>query len=223
MSIVNKESLPLKPYARLMTLLGDQLITDKCVAVIELIKNCYDADATNVCVRFGNLSNYKFNSLPKEQLSFIEIEDDGCGMSFDTIKEVWLRPATPNKFDKKKRNQLHTAKGRIIQGEKGIGRFAIHKLGEYIELFTKEEGKKEVKLEMNFSDYDPNEANLFNQNVSYKLLEDVKNTIYEYDEPQRIVKNSGTIIRISNLRESWNDKDFCYIISECSKINGSNR
>ena len=70
-------------------------------------------------------------------------------MSLDTIKNVWLRPATPNKMTTKRKDN-RTRLGRIIQGEKGIGRFAIHKLGTKIELYTRTEGQEEVKLLMNF-------------------------------------------------------------------------
>lgn len=128
MAIVNKNSQPFKPYARLMNIIGDQLITDKKVAVIEIVKNSYDADAENVHIRFFNMNNYGKSYLTEKELPYIEIEDDGDGMSLKTITDVWLRPATPSKLDKKKQKQIKTSKGRIIQGEKGIGRFAIHKL-----------------------------------------------------------------------------------------------
>jgi Signal transduction histidine kinase len=208
MAIIEQNSQPFKPYARLMNILGDQLITDKKVAVIEIIKNSYDADSNCVKVKFCNMQNIHFNDLPIEEQAYIEIEDDGCGMSLDTIKNVWLRPATPNKFDKKKHKELKTPKGRIIQGEKGIGRFAIHKLGEKIYLYTKAEGENEVKLEMNFIDFNPDNINLFNQQNAYKLLEEVTNNWYVQDPPEKITYKSGTVIRIYNLREQWNEKDF---------------
>ena len=66
MAIIEHDSMPFRPYARLMNILGDQLITDKKVAVIEIIKNCYDADANCVKVRFRNMSNVKLNNLPLE-------------------------------------------------------------------------------------------------------------------------------------------------------------
>ena len=228
MAIIEQNSMPFRPYARLMNVIGDQLITDKKVAVIEIIKNSYDADANIVKVRFCNMSNVGFNSLPREEQAYIEIEDDGCGMSLDVIKNVWLRPATPNKFDKKKRKNLRTDKGRIVQGEKGIGRFAIHKLGEKIELYTKAKGKDEVKLEMNFADFNPDDVNLFNQPTDskllikvvdkkipeieqltdYKLLDEVSNNWYVQNPPERITKESGTIIRIYNIRELWSTNDY---------------
>ncbi len=207
MAVIEKNSAPFRPYARLMTMLGDQLITDKKVAIIELIKNCYDADAKHVSVRFGNISNISFNDLPQEDLSFIEIEDDGDGMTLDIIKNVWLRPATPNKLKSKTLKQT-TKLGRIIQGEKGIGRFAIHKLGTKIELYTKSENSYEVRLDMNFSDYDPEQSNLFNQESQEKLLEDVKNTWYVNNPPEQIKEIKGTKLIIYCLREKWIKKDF---------------
>jgi signal transduction histidine kinase len=208
MAIIEQSSMPFRPYARLMNVIGDQLITDKKVAVIEIIKNSYDADASIVKVRFCNMSNVGFNSLPKEEQAYIEIEDDGCGMSLDVIKNVWLRPATPNKFDKKKRKEIRTVKGRIVQGEKGIGRFAIHKLGEKIDLLTKAKGENEVKLEMNFVDFNPDDANLFNQPADYKLLDEVANNWYVQNPPERVTNESGTIIRIYNIRELWSANDY---------------
>lgn len=57
---------------------------------------------------------------------------------------------------------------------------------------------------MDFSDYNPEDANLFNQTTSYKLLEDVKNVWYVNDQPEILNYNSGTVIRFYNLREHWN-------------------
>ena len=200
--------MPFKPYARLMNILGDQLITDKIVAVIEVLKNCYDADSPTAEIRFGNLDKIDFNDIPQEEQAYIEISDTGCGMSLEKIQNVWLRPATPDKLKKKSQKLIRTPKGRVVQGEKGIGRFAIHKLGEKIELYTKAEGESEVKLVMDFSDYDPDNINLFNQNTSYKLLEEVNNTWYENFPPERVNTPSGTIIRIYSLREHWAKSDF---------------
>jgi signal transduction histidine kinase len=209
MAIINKNSQPFKPYARLMNIIGDQLITDKKVAVIEVVKNSYDADAENVQVRFFNMDNYGKTFLTEKEQPYIEIEDDGDGMTLQTITDVWLRPATPSKLDKKKQKQNKTGKGRIIQGEKGIGRFAIHKLGEKIELFTKASGNDEIKLEMDFTEFNPEKADLFNQPpTDYKLLEDVYNNWFVNSPPEEIKKEKGTLIRIYNLRENWKKNDF---------------
>ena len=171
MPIIEQDSQEFQPYARLMNIIGDQLITDKKVAVIEVIKNCYDADAEKVQVRFFNIQNHGKSYLTDLERPYIEIEDDGDGMTLKTIKEIWLRPATPYKLDKKKQKNNYTAKGRIIQGEKGIGRFAIHKLGEKVEVYTKTETTDEIKLVLDFTEFDPEKADIFNQESSdYKLL-----------------------------------------------------
>ena len=113
------ETLTFKPYARLLTMLGDQLITNERVALVEIIKNAYDADADWVKVTFAGFG-------PKFEIkkgSSIVIEDDGTGMTKQVLTEHWVSPATPVKKLGKQKDDA-TAKGRKIQGEKGIGRLA---------------------------------------------------------------------------------------------------
>lgn len=209
MGVIKKNSQPFEPYARLMNIIGDQLITNKIVGVIEVVKNCYDADAENVQVRFFNMENHGKHYLTDKEQPYIEIEDDGEGMTLKIITEVWLRPATPNKLDKRKNKKDITKKGRIIQGEKGIGRFAIHKLGEKIYVYTKAKGENEVKLEMDFTEFNPEKVDLFNQPpTDYKLLNKVDNNWFVNDPPEEIKKSHGTLIRIYNLREEWREKDY---------------
>jgi signal transduction histidine kinase len=208
MAIIKKDSQPFEPYARLMNIIGDQLITNKIVGVIEVVKNCYDADAENVQVRFFNVQNRGKDYLSEKERPYIEIEDDGDGMTLDIIKNVWLRPATPHKLDKKNKKDNTTNKGRIIQGEKGVGRFAIHKLGEKIEVFTKATSNDEIKLLLDFTEFNPEKINLFNQPDDFKLLSEVKNEWFVQNPPEEIKKTKGTLIRIFNLREGWKEEDF---------------
>lgn len=207
MAIIKKDSQPFEPYARLMNIIGDQLITDKIVGVIEVVKNCYDADAENVQVRFFNVQNRGKDYLSGKEKPYIEIEDDGDGMTLDIIKNVWLRPATPNKLKKKGNKKNTTEKGRIIQGEKGVGRFAIHKLGEKIEVFTKALNDDEIKLILDFTEFNPEIINLFNQQ-DYRLLSEIRNEWFVQKPSEEIHKQKGTLIRIYNLREGWKEEDF---------------
>jgi len=199
MNVVESGKMPFRAYARLISLLGDQLITDKWVGVIELVKNCYDADAENVSVRFVNFQDGK--------PSTIEIEDDGIGMDVDTIRDVYMKPATPNKFNKKKRGKQATKnKGRILQGEKGVGRFASFKLGNKVEIFTKTSTTEEVKVILDFYEY-TNENN--NDDYPEKFLDEVEN-YWEIREKAEEIRNDhgqGTLIRISDLRETWVKED----------------
>ena len=210
MAIIEKNKQPFEPYARLMNILGDQLITDKKVAVIELVKNCYDADAKNVQVRFLNMNNYGKNYLSENEQPYIEIEDDGEGMTINTIRTVWLRPATPNKLKKKNIQDIRTKLGRKIQGEKGIGRFAIHKLGERIQLFTKAFSDNEIKVDIDFTEFNPEKYDLFNQTITdQKLLKDIDINWSIQNPAEEIIKPNGTLIRISHLRgEEWTKNDY---------------
>src|SRR4051794_1854549 len=80
----NEGSGALRPRARIMRTLGDELISSEVVAVVELVKNAYDADATRVLVRFRE---------PLEPgTGGIDVIDDGHGMSLETVRHAWLEP-----------------------------------------------------------------------------------------------------------------------------------
>src|SRR3954469_20302948 len=76
----------LRPRARILRTFGDELISSEIVAVVELVKNAYDADATRVLVRFGDSLDAGSGG--------IDILDDGHGMSINTVEHAWLEPAT---------------------------------------------------------------------------------------------------------------------------------
>src|SRR3979409_1989356 len=98
----------LRPRARILRTFGDELISSETVAVIELVKNSYDADASRVLVRFTG---------PLEGGSgAIDVVDDGHGMSTETVTTVWMEPATRFRAAER-RSEVH---GRRVLGEKGI-------------------------------------------------------------------------------------------------------
>ena len=121
---VGAETVRVRPYARLLTMLGEQLIKNDRIALVELIKNSYDADATVVEIDFLDFTT----SFASNRDSRIAIVDNGEGMTEDIIRNHWLNPATPLKQDAK-RGEPRSPGGRVVQGEKGIGRFAMFKLG----------------------------------------------------------------------------------------------
>ena len=111
-----------------MKTLGSELISNDAVAVIELVKNSYDAEANRVLIKFvGPL-------LPGK--GRIEIFDDGFGMTLDVVRGTWMEPATPSK----RQNTSSGSKGRRVLGEKGIGRFATMRLASELELVTRARG-----------------------------------------------------------------------------------
>ena len=141
-----KENLIFKPRARLMLQLGDELLRNEGVALLELIKNAYDADATEVKVSMIEVNDKKSG--------VITIEDNGEGMDLKLIKNVWMEPGTSKKLaetNEKKRTKIFN---RSVLGEKGIGRFAIHKLGDQIEIVTKKKNKNEVCITINWKAFE---------------------------------------------------------------------
>ena len=112
------ESLKIRPYARLLTMLGEQLIKNERIALIELIKNAYDADASWVKVTFEGFSE-NFGIIADSK---IIIEDDGVGMDSELIRKHWLNPATPEKKLRKEVKET-TLKGRVLREKKVLDVF----------------------------------------------------------------------------------------------------
>lgn len=229
--------LKIRPYARLITMLGDQLIKNERIALVELIKNAYDADAEWVKVSFLNFNDdFTVNSDSK-----IVIEDDGNGMNEQIIEKHWLNPATPEKKKRKKIKET-TDKGRILQGEKGIGRFAIFKLGKKISIYTRRqkwdnkdkkfiEGGEDVEniVEYDFSAYD--EDFLEKNGEETELYIDELQVVFHQRTPQIIVdkyvemggivrkrKPHGTIIEIADLKTNWTENRVNQIQKEIGKL-----
>ena len=88
---IMRTSMPFKPKAQILLQLGEQLIKSESVAILELIKNAYDADAKNVSVSMIDID------VP--QTGYIEIVDDGVGMNLWTVQNIWMEPGNTHKKD----------------------------------------------------------------------------------------------------------------------------
>ena len=106
--------------SHVLQLFGEELIGDDRLAVFELVKNGYDADATSVTV------DVNVDSAPAKS---IVVQDNGSGMTLDDITGKWLELAT----DSKRRDRSVRTKRfrRLALGEKGVGRIASLKLGRF--------------------------------------------------------------------------------------------
>jgi signal transduction histidine kinase len=176
---------PLKANLHILRLLGDELIGSPRLAVFELVKNAYDADAELVTVRIDLESDSRT----------ISIKDNGCGMSLDTIRNGWLQIGTPLK--RAYRGNRTPVFGRMPLGEKGIGRLAAFKVGNRLEMVTKEKKSIEYNLIMDLENI--LESSVKDQNNS---VEDVRVRVKPMREP-KIFHNKadqGTLIKISKLR-----------------------
>ena len=175
--------MPFKPRAQILLQLGEQLIKNENIAILELVKNAYDADANHVMVNM--------HSVALKDEGYIEIQDDGCGMSIDIIKEIWMEPGNSHKkevVERRERSKL----GRLPIGEKGIGRFGVHKLGKVIELVSRMEDRQEVALKIDWTVFE-----------SAEYLSDVKIDIIERNPELFVDGKTGTYIRIHNLSTNW--------------------
>ena len=185
----NKGQAHIVARPRLMLLLGEQLITDEVAAVSELVKNAYDADATNVDVLICNVSNPK--------IGYIVIKDNGHGMSLETILSSWLELGTSYKArDLERKVRYSEIKKRVYLGEKGLGRLAVHKLGNITELVTRRAGSnEEVKLVLDWSAFENNEQFLNEIPIEYEVM-----APKVFKDPNY---QSGTQITIKKIQRQW--------------------
>lgn len=129
----------IKATSNILNLLGDELIGSDILAIFELVKNSYDADAEEVVISFIDLNT------PNQR---IVIEDDGCGMTSDTIHNVWLTIGTNYK---KREAKISKKYKRFSLGNKGVGRLAVHRLADSLLLETKTSDIiNGVRLEINW-------------------------------------------------------------------------
>lgn len=215
--------LTIRPYARLLTMLGDQLIKNEQIAVLELIKNAYDADAEWVLLSFEN-----FNSDGSSRAdSKIVIEDNGEGMTKDIIEKAWMSPATPNKFSNDGKVRL-TNKKRIVQGEKGIGRYAMLKLGHKIKMTTRPVNiSEEYSILLDFSSYgedyvrsDEDDKNMYLDELAFDLnvsspKEFIERSVFVGNHKFSGPNNShGTRLEITDLQGKWNNAKITSVAKE---------
>ena len=127
----------------MLQLLGDELIGSPRLAVFELVKNAYDADANEVVVRLDLASHNE---------PVITVTDDGEGMSVDVIGSVWLVPGDDHRRRQRQYSQRSPRHHRLPLGEKGLGRFAVHKLGNRIRLTTRSRNADECVVEIDWDE-----------------------------------------------------------------------
>lgn len=187
----------IRPSARLVTAIGEDLIKDVTAAIVELVKNSYDADANNVKIEFSVITNEE----TKEELIKLTIEDDGHGMTFDTITNKWLVPATNDKLIRK-----YSPKGRMLQGRKGLGRYAIAILGEEVTLQTVDENGNKNSLRINWNEF-----------KTHEFLEDININI----DTRQTNLTTGTNIEIigsQNKLYNWSKREVELLITELGKM-----
>lgn len=270
------KSIPFNVSARTARLIGRENVSSAEGALIELVKNSYDADANNCIVYFDDQyteiptsllmdefpkfekfcvkrsipelpkyfsvdqqsSLYIFeDSLYRKSVEFarrqeiekillnsvaIYILDDGHGMTQEIIETSWMTIGTDNKHI----DFVSSVTGRVKSGAKGIGRFALDRLGEKCELLTKKQSSSSTLYwEVDWSDFDKQGATIDGVNAKldsstctlnenyFKLVE--KNT-YVADSKLEVAK--GVHIKVSNVRDVWGRSDIQKIYQELESL-----
>ncbi len=187
MSVNIKGQAHVATRARLMIQLGEQLISDEVAAVSELIKNAYDADATEVVLNLFNVS---------EGTGYIIIKDNGHGMTLQKVLSSWLELGTLSKARGKDLKPRYSEfGGRVFLGEKGLGRLSVHKLGYVTELVTRRTKEKtETKLIIDWEAFEKNDGFIGEVPVEW-----------ESTDPKVFTgsQDSGTQITIKKLHQPW--------------------
>lgn len=137
-------------HASIVFKLGEDLISDEVQALVELIKNAYDADAdyAKVTIETGK-KNLSGHSRYRDAHGYIQIEDNGHGMDETAIDRGWLTVSNSLKREMKSRGKI-TERGRTPLGDKGLGRLGSQRLGENIEIFSKP-GNEDYEYHVAFS------------------------------------------------------------------------
>lgn len=187
------------PKARLIKILGEQLIKDATVGIIELVKNSYDADATKVEIVMHSLNT------PDAK---IIIRDNGTGIDLPTFTKKWMNPATGHKEEQKERKERTKLK-RLPLGEKGVGRFAAQQIGNHLKMITKTiETEQELFVDIDWSKFDERGKDLHEVTVGYKMQTSDK---FKY-------KETGTILEIAKLKSEWTKDEIAKVSNSLRRM-----
>lgn len=183
----------IRPAGRHILTIGRDLIQDHYAAIIELVKNAYDADSPDVKIEFKDSKDGNGYTL--------SIADHGHGMTRDTVINKWMVPSTKDKLERRVSPQQRT-----MQGRKGIGRYAASILGEDLLLETVTSNGEKTTVYVEWKSFEKAE-----------YLEDVEILV----ETEQVEDTSGTRLLITGnaeLLRDWNQRQFDNLIFELKKL-----
>lgn len=171
-----------KVSSELKNILGRDLITDSNIAVLELVKNSYDAHASEVKISFTD--------------DTLIISDNGKGMSEDDVLNKWLFVAYSAKSDGTEDKDYRNTIKRKYAGAKGIGRLSCDRLGRFLSLITKSDNDNNIiELHIDWNDFELNSKDEFNQIP-------VKHSVTS-SSPYFTDGSTGTILKFTGLHDKW--------------------
>lgn len=193
-----KDSLNFRVSAELKNILGRDLITSPDVAILELVKNSYDAHATKVEITFDD--------------DYLCIADNGKGMSKDDLINKWLFVAYSAKSDGTEDQSYRSKiKQRHYAGAKGIGRMSCDRLARYLTLTTRSEGEKTEELTIDWSIFETDKQKEFDSiSIPHETLESTPT----FPAGQA----TGTILAFRGLRNLWGKDEILAIKKSLEKM-----
>ncbi|MCB2226684.1 MAG: ATP-binding protein [Desulfarculaceae bacterium] len=190
--------------AELKSVIGKDLINNDNIAVLELVKNAYDAGSDKVKIYFNNTKS------AEKESGFITIVDYGCGMDLNDIKEKWLNIA----YSEKKEEKLKD--GRRMAGNKGVGRFSCDRLGSRLDMYTLRQGGECIHLPIEWREF---ENSAKNKEIGHVALE---YEIVPIALLKKLAENSqfkhGTILKITKLESEWGEDKLIKLKRELEKF-----
>ena len=202
---------------QLKSIIGKDLITDDNIAVIELVKNSFDAGSKESKIIFRNTIHgqnkidYKSNND-----SEIIISDKGSGMSESDIENKWLNIAYSEKKSKKERHN------RLLAGNKGVGRFSCDRLGKELTIYTKKGDNALIKLYIDWREFENiDDINRNIQDIELKT-EEISPSQFKKETKLNGFK-SGTVLYVKNLREEWTHKKILSLKRQLEKFINPNQ
>lgn len=199
---MSENAYKIRPAGRHLLTIGRDLIQDSYAAIVELVKNAYDADSKSVEIHF------KATEKPSENISGnpekrieITVRDYGHGMSQDTVINKWMVPSTPDKLERRT-----SPDGRIMQGRKGIGRYAASMLGSTLLLETVSKDSEKTTVLVNWHDFETS-----------KYLDDVEILV----ESHSTKEPHGTTLTIEGGQDyykEWDKNQFIKLNFELKKL-----
>jgi len=174
--VVDKGNYTFTVDSALLVELGERLVGKSYIALAELIKNSYDADATSVTLIF-DLENDK-----------IKIKDNGHGMTQDEFRKFWMRIGSTHKVNKPESRKLR----RKVTGSKGIGRLSVQFLANQMKLNTVSEYNKSTEF---IAEIDWNEA------IQTQELIETEVDFVKFERTEEL--KQGTSIELKGLRKDW--------------------
>ena len=194
-------TLSFRVSAGLKNIIGRDLISDKYIAIFELVKNSYDAGAYEVDISFVTTDAGQ---------NQIIISDNGCGMTYTDIVEKWLFVAySEKKTHNRKKTSFRDEIKREVAGAKGVGRFSCDRLGALLTLITKTETETSAnKVEVNWNKFELDDTQEFMSiPVQYSTIEALPSGF-----------SKGTTLIVDALRENWSRDDLLRLKRSLMKL-----